>query len=217
MQGIKCDICGKNFATPKSLKEHTKEQHLSDKIRCEICQRLVVPRRLKQHMLDAHGEPVKCKICGKMFSSKMRLQSHTKNQHQSHCCACNICGLSLSSYQSLERHVQAMHSDKSRSRVTCEFCNHSILAERLKQHLRRVHQKVPSQKESIPNQDDQQVTEEFKRHLEDEQDQNEVIPNQDFVHIVACVVCSLTFSKPEDLVKHITEHHSGYRGKIIFS
>ena len=122
-----------------------------------------------------------------------------------------------------ERHVQAMHSDKSRPRVTCEFCNHSMLAERLKELLRKVHQKVQSQNESIPNQDNQKMTEEYKSHLEDDdehemkQDQDETLPNLDFDHIVECLVCSLTFSKSEDLEKHIKEHHSGSRGKITFS
>ena len=49
------------------------------------------------------------------------------------------------------------------------------------------------------------------------QDQDETLPNLDFGHIIKCEVCSLTFSKSEDLEKHIKEHHSGSRGKITFS
>ena len=216
---MQCNICGKIFTSAVSLKKHANDQHLSDKIRCELCQRLVVPRRLKYHMQVAHSEPVNCNICSKVFSCEKSLQRHIKNQHQHqrNCCTCNICGLSFSSNKSLERHVEAMHSDKSRPRVTCDLCNHSILAEGFKRHLKKVHPTRSNNAENSCSSSYSKGAEFSEDKHEMEQDQNEAHPNQDIDHIPECAVCNQTFSKPEDFENHIKEHHSGSRGKITFS
>ena len=217
---LKCDICAKMFATSKGLKAHTKEQHLSDKLQCKICQRWITPLRYERHMTESHGGQVKCDICAKMFSGATNLKVHIKNQHQSHkSFTCSICGLSLASYASLERHVEAMHSGKSRPRVTCKLCNHSILAENFKRHLKDKCPKRSNTAEkscsSLNPKGDEVESSTDKQEME--QDQNETLPNQYIDHIVECVLCCLTFSKPEDLLKHITERHSGSRGKLTLS
>lgn len=128
---IKCEICCKWFSCPKGLKDHTKEQHLSDKLQCEICQRWLTPRRYKRHMVEAHSEPVNCNVCTNMFLSEDNLKKHMENQHQRQELQCEICLKSVHP-RNLKRHMNDIHSRENRPRKKCEVCGSQMRIKRNK-------------------------------------------------------------------------------------
>ena len=69
---VKCNVCGKIFASSKSLKDHTNEQHLSDKIRCD--QNKASPNQDFYHIIE-------CEVCSLSFSKSEDLEKHIEEHH----------------------------------------------------------------------------------------------------------------------------------------
>ena len=172
-QGITCETCGKNFTSAKNLKDHTKEQHLTDKLQCQVCQRWITPRRYKRHMIEAHsGGQFKCDVCTKMFSCERNLKEHMKYQHQSGKLQCEICLRSFHPH-SLRRHMIEVHSmlattSKRNNRCTCSICGLSLSSlKSLKRHIETIHSSEGRPRKNCEVCGSSVLAEGYRRHLKD--------------------------------------------------
>jgi len=80
-----CDVCGKGFSQPGSLKTHRDSVHL--KIKPWICEEcgegFTNGNTLKRHKLVHTGErPFACEICGQRFRQKEVLKTHVKGHQE---------------------------------------------------------------------------------------------------------------------------------------
>ena len=75
-----CEICGKNFTVPFSLKRHLMIHMGIKPHRCNECgKRFTEKQHLESHQRVHTGErPFKCHVCRKVFSQSGTLQNHLK-------------------------------------------------------------------------------------------------------------------------------------------
>ncbi|XP_052895432.1 zinc finger protein 845-like [Anopheles moucheti] len=171
---IHCELCSKTFTSKSYLIRHTAEQHLAaqksksyacehcdrtfhtkkrrdvhrtvhDRTMCQICDKSVRIRYLKQHIAQIHDTPRKCymcDLCGKNFTSSLSLDRHIK-QHQGiqtiETLQCKHCDKQLRGKYNMLKHIQRMHQEVGNV-YTCDECAHeSPNSFALKEHKKRVH------------------------------------------------------------------------------
>ena len=72
-----CDLCGKVFTNPLSLRNH-KKTHGEANLQCQMCGKSFVRRNnLNTHTKFAHSDlkPFSC-LCGKRFKTKAHVRRH---------------------------------------------------------------------------------------------------------------------------------------------
>ena len=70
---IPCEICGKNFSTEVTLKNHQARAHEIG-IKCDTCKAPMASRdEMLQHLMTIHG-PVQCQTCGATFIEPRKLK-----------------------------------------------------------------------------------------------------------------------------------------------
>ena len=81
--GCICDICSKQFANVKSLKNHIESTHSQTRYSCSVCGKLFKTKEgVKNHQRVHTGEkPFVCVHCGKSFSDDSSRIYHEKYQH----------------------------------------------------------------------------------------------------------------------------------------
>ena len=100
-----CKMCKANFSSEADLKNHSLERHKmviggpdGDSFQCATCNaQFMTSLQLRNHE-DCHhkkAEKYSCEFCGKLFTTKHSLISHTKRFHENdpieeH--TCKICG-----------------------------------------------------------------------------------------------------------------------------
>jgi len=145
-EAIRCKYrqCFAVFRTEKSLEEHLKKEHFSNKqknsFKCKVCKIWISSKNyLKSHIERMHTskfKSIKCEFCTETFESKAKLCHHTKKNHQTEAIKCQSsnCYLYFKSKQEMEDHFNNAHQ------INCKFC-HSILTSNCRYliHLKQFH------------------------------------------------------------------------------
>ena len=139
-----CTKCDQKSSSLHKLKEHFKEDHLSDLLICDLC-KLLFPEEssLKRHMRSYHlpYRQWKCRRCS--FSTNQYRQYH-KHKTQAHrkLFPCDKCDKKFPTRYFRQRHMLRKHPDQVDPSKThkCNFCNTTFLqAGHLDQHMRSKH------------------------------------------------------------------------------
>ena len=112
----KCDQCDYAATTAKLLRRHRMHVHQGIKrkdravIECEKCLYTSTPGNVRRHVKFVHDQ-IKdqiCEECGKGFSSKQELKSHTVKVHQTRR-ECDKCDFTTYNYILFREHKQMAH------------------------------------------------------------------------------------------------------------
>jgi KRAB domain-containing zinc finger protein len=78
----RCDICAKKFWSAYKLKIHTFSHSDVKRFMCPTCgMALKNDSCYRNHMINVHGNSVRCDKCDKQFFSPKGLQVHKRDQH----------------------------------------------------------------------------------------------------------------------------------------
>ena len=121
-----CPECGIKV---KHLNLHMKSKHgdKKGKVPCHVCQKLLKPSSMKDHMLIHKGaQKSECPICKQMFSDVKNHVRYVHEKLEKECCP--KCGLKV---KRLKLHMTIHHGEEGKK--TCEICNKQVL--NLKEHM----------------------------------------------------------------------------------
>ena len=77
-----CELCGKGFFTPNSLKEHMFTHSDIKRFSCHICgKQLKNDSCYRRHMVCVHGQKFTCELCNKDFSAINGINLHKREVH----------------------------------------------------------------------------------------------------------------------------------------
>lgn len=129
-----CEICGKEgFINAVTLQNHVRTKHSVDRpFNCEYCPAKYATamslsgHRSRKHGVNSRGEVVPkkmfpCDHCGKLLTSKMKLQAHIEVIHEGRRdYKCRFCDKTFTSKSNLQIHEGSLHTGVLPYR--CEFC-----------------------------------------------------------------------------------------------
>ncbi|KAL3861718.1 hypothetical protein ACJMK2_007742 [Sinanodonta woodiana] len=92
-----------------------------NRVTCGVCSKTVVLSSFKRHIASHNGFP--CRLCGKEFYLKSRLQEHTLIHTGERPHSCGVCNRKFAKKSSLKQHMN-YHTDNKK--VKCEFCGKSF-------------------------------------------------------------------------------------------
>ena len=148
-ENLRCEICAKSFKTQGCLKRHLKSVH-GEKYhnQCVFCKRRFAQNSIYKHSkMCSLGPPKKCKICGKVFQSKLQLENHNTIQHevdQDQIGKCQMCNKTYKRLADLAVHKRRHHNEGFEECIyKCDICEATFpRKESLKRHnMRGLHQR----------------------------------------------------------------------------
>ena len=111
---VKCNECGKDYASKSDLKKHTRQTHLKVRYACEFCDYKAFSKTtLRYHIEGVHaGVTVLCKQCGKEIA-KHQLGMHMTDVHKPKQfekeVKCALCEKKFRSKAYLRKHKRMFH------------------------------------------------------------------------------------------------------------
>ena len=134
-----CDQCDQRFTAKESLKKHVRRVHEGVRYRCDDCADTFDSKdKLKEHWNISHStdEELKCKVCGKRFGAKFRLDGHMAS-HGSAQFQCSYCDKKLRRKVALVIHEREHTGERP---FSCPVCNKGFKSITvLSTHTKHVH------------------------------------------------------------------------------
>lgn len=205
-QAILCDVCGKEFNSKNSLRNHMASHSQHKKKKCPTCgQNFSALYQLKIHMMVKHQgiKPFLCDTCGQGFTSKASHDDH-KNCHTGLTpYTCKHCNNAFSRKTTLRMHILNEHNPDS-SFVSCPKCKkiyRNIYI--LNTHMKRKH--VDDSNQSVKSNQEQcsKCDRTFKSAF---QLRKHVKVVHDNIREFKCTVCSKLFATLTHLQEHFPVH-----------
>ncbi|GAU95100.1 hypothetical protein RvY_06777-2 [Ramazzottius varieornatus] len=131
---VECEVCGKMYASKKSLKIHNRIHTGFKPYQCTMCGKRFTQCNVLHAHLNAHTgtRNWKCAICNKAFTQSAHLRTHEKTHYGSKDYRCEHCGRCFSSKGVRDRHKRQHTGEKP---FKCGQCNKSFTrGESLKFH-----------------------------------------------------------------------------------
>ncbi|RUS75432.1 hypothetical protein EGW08_016811, partial [Elysia chlorotica] len=123
-----CSQCSEKFATAQLLEAHV-QTHKQATFQCIKCQQSFSSEREIQLHVASHvlteGTQHECRLCGAMFDSPARLQTHLiQHSFVGRDIACHVCGKIFDSPQEIQ--VHALEHGAPYRRYSCGMCAHTF-------------------------------------------------------------------------------------------
>ena len=197
--GFQCKSCTEYFPTQNHLSIHIKRTHRDDcSFTCDHCrmnfkQRGEITKHIVSHF---DGKMYKCSMCTKCFRSKMSLDNHKKSHAGIKSHICEICKQKFAYPESLKRHMR-IHTGETPH--VCEFCGESFsLCSYLNYHKRKMH---TGERIKCP------IC--FKTYMEKYDMIRHIKRNHNNEKPINCDICGYSFSRIQDLKRHMPVHRDG--------
>ncbi|XP_017778163.1 PREDICTED: zinc finger protein OZF [Nicrophorus vespilloides] len=196
---LQCNVCKKEFKERKKLIGHLKGHMIRKEYMCKICgKRYPNPSTFKVHMRTHTGErPFKCQICNKGFVRWAGVVGHMKTHTSHKPYKCNTCDKAFKIASNLERH-KVLHSGSLP--FCCNFCGKTFSqSDNLQLHIRTCH---TFEKPFLCNECGKGFasSSSLNRHM--------------WVHSgykpYSCDKCPKTYSNSNDFKIHLRSHYGGF-------
>ena len=149
-QPFVCDICGKSFKTPRSLKSHFESNHSESEMgfQCDKCEKQFKKQTsLKYHINIVHLglKPEKnqsCPQCDYKCRSIVMLQNHIDSVHDGKKnYQCELCPMKFAWKNGLTGHIKNVHNKEKP--FVCDTCGNSYFSKQsLHNHIDAVHKQL---------------------------------------------------------------------------
>jgi len=203
-----CTFCTKSFENRVNWYFHTKENHKSEAVKCQLngCKLVFLTKELmEQHFENTHKN--QCKFCHFNFTYRRFLLSHLNKVHAEKRCKFSRCIFYTGSKEELEKHEIEKHGRTDKLPNECIFCRKSFGGNRnnLYQHVRRTHPNniafwCDYPKCSLFVKSSEALEKHIKdTHLDLKKSKNSVV----------CFYCQKTLSERNILYSHLKNCHSG--------